>query len=135
MTTWRDIRDLRADPPALAGSSRDRREIFASAQQQAEELARAATDVGYPTRPILLFYALSQAYRAVCAARLDTGWERSGHGLKFRLGNAGVAESQVHPSPGRSDLYSGAMKAAQQEPLADGITMRTSSKPSSRSGT
>ncbi len=43
---------------------------------------RAAHDVGPAARPLPLFYALSQAGRAVAAARVDgSAWRVAGHGL------------------------------------------------------
>lgn len=43
--------------------------VFVSALEQAEELMRAATDVGPTASPLPLFYAVSQAGRAITAAR------------------------------------------------------------------
>lgn len=43
---------------------------------------RAAENVGTAASPLLLFYAVSQAGRAITAARLDDPWRLSGHGLK-----------------------------------------------------
>jgi hypothetical protein len=42
----------------------------------------AAADVGPAASPLPLFYAVSQAGRAIAAARLDDLWRLSGHGLK-----------------------------------------------------
>src|SRR5438067_921789 len=81
---WRSIRSLRSSPPGLAADKgRRRREVFQSALQQAEELWEAARVVGYASRPLPLFYSLSQATRAICAAWLerDGAWIPQGHGL------------------------------------------------------
>jgi hypothetical protein len=50
---------------------------------QAEELAVAASAVTYAVRPLLLFYSLSQAGRAIAAAHLREKAELRGHGLSF----------------------------------------------------
>lgn len=58
--------------------------MFGSALEQCEQLVRAARAVGYASRPILLFYAWSQAGRAVAAVSVATGNEQyrlTGHGL------------------------------------------------------
>jgi hypothetical protein len=58
--------------------------VFGSALEQCEQLVRAAGAVGYASRPILLFYAWSQAGRAVAAVSVATGNEQyrlTGHGL------------------------------------------------------
>jgi hypothetical protein len=79
---WRDIRGLRADPPGRAGEEDDRRDVFVAALQQAEELHGAASVSGFASRPLPLFYSLSQGGRAIAAAQgLDTGWAFHGHGL------------------------------------------------------
>jgi hypothetical protein len=117
VTTWREIRDLRAVPPGYAGSDDQRRQVFGAALQQAEELASASGDVGYATRPILLFYALCQGFRAACASRLEHDWERSGHGLKFVADARSLLDSTVAPMPGRTDLYAGAMALAEETAL------------------
>ena len=56
--------------------------MFVSALEQAEELMHAAADIGPAASPLLLFYAVSQAGRAIAAVRLDDPWRLSGHGLK-----------------------------------------------------
>jgi YaaC-like Protein len=83
---WRDLRALRAQPPGQA-SSGQRHKVFASALQQAEELFTAAAAIGPSSQPILLFYGLSQAGRAIAAASKSasgTNWRLTGHGIKVR---------------------------------------------------
>jgi len=56
--------------------------VFAASLEQAEQLMRAAEVIGPAARPLPLFYALSQAGRAIAAARLpDSAWRLAGHGL------------------------------------------------------
>lgn len=97
---WRDIRALRADPPRLAGKSKARRRVFGAALQQAEELHVAAAHAGYASRPLPLFYALSQGARAVAAARTrGDDWEPSGHGLKPKFDREEVLHTRISPEP------------------------------------
>ncbi|MEV6488326.1 hypothetical protein AB0M20_06790 [Actinoplanes sp. NPDC051633] len=81
---WRTIGTLRSAPPGLAREGL-RRQIFGAALQQAEELARAAEAVGYASKPLPLFYMLSQAGRAIVAAHHPNKAEIRGHGLSFHL--------------------------------------------------
>lgn len=79
---WWDIRALRANPPA-AGGAPTRKRTFSTALEQCEQLFIAAAAVGYAARPLPLFYALSQASRAVMAAlELGDNWQLSGHGIR-----------------------------------------------------
>lgn len=80
--SWQRLRWLRANPPGHAGASKDRRETFTAALEQAEQLVRSAAGQGPESRPINLFYGLSQGARAVAAA-LDPS-------DKFRLGSHGI---------------------------------------------
>jgi hypothetical protein len=79
MSAWQDIRTMRAQAPPLVKG--ERRIVFSSALEQAEQLMRAAADTGPAARPLPLFYALSQAGRAIAAARLRASWRLAGHGL------------------------------------------------------
>jgi hypothetical protein len=74
--------------------------VFVSALEQAEELMQAASDVGPAASPLPLFYAVSQAGRAIAAARLDDPWRLSGHGLKAPApvdASAGLLHRVVKP--------------------------------------
>lgn len=62
------IRASRSEPPGLAASDRTRRRTYGAALQQFDELLEAATTAGHASRPLPLFYALSQAGRAIAAA-------------------------------------------------------------------
>src|SRR6266516_5009172 len=81
---WQAIRALRAAPTGAAAVDAGRRRTFVASLRQAEELAAAARVVGYAARPLPLFYALSQAGRAIAAAHLSGAWELRGHGLTVR---------------------------------------------------
>ena len=74
------IRASRSDPPGRAASDRTRRQTYGAALQQFDELLAAATTAGHASRPLPLFYALSQAGRAIVAAYGQSG-TIGAHGL------------------------------------------------------
>jgi YaaC-like Protein len=93
---WRRVRRRRAEPPALAGQAEDRKQVFQSALSQAEELWDAAAVAGPASRPLPLFYCISQAGRAVCAAwTREERWRPRAHGLRRRESNAQMPEARV----------------------------------------
>jgi hypothetical protein len=76
----RELRWTRSDPPGLASDDAERRSIYVAALQQFEELLGAARQAGPATKALPLFYALSQAGRAIVAAHGE--FPRTfGHGL------------------------------------------------------
>lgn len=83
-TAWRAIRLTRST--FLDRRAESRRAMYSSALEQAEQQFRAAASVGPESRPLNLFYGLSQAGRAITAARTPDGQGVSprvtGHGLK-----------------------------------------------------
>jgi hypothetical protein len=84
MTGYRDVdfrlRATRAAPPGLA-SRPTRRGTFGASLAQFDELMAAAAATTPASRPIPLFYALSQAGRAVAAAHAPQRWRLRMHGL------------------------------------------------------
>jgi hypothetical protein len=117
MSAWQSIRILRAKPPGLVVE--ERLGVFVSALEQSEQLFRAAESVGPAARPLPLFYALSQAGRAIAAARLTERWRLSGHGLSalpssesniLRRPIAAKAKAEV-----RRDSFAGVAAAAGSE--------------------
>lgn len=84
---WAEIRALRADPPGRATNG-PRKKVFGAALQQAEELFRSAETLGPSTRPINIFYGLSQATRALAAAGIvdNQAWQLRGHGITHERG-------------------------------------------------
>lgn len=79
--------------------------MFTSALEQAEQLFGAAASVGVATKPLLVFYGLSQAGRAVAAVHAVDAWRLSGHGIKAgRQAGTGqqLAELTVDPEAGGS---------------------------------
>ena len=90
----RELRATRATPPGHACIDADRRAIYDAALQQFEELLAAARAVGPASRPLPLFYALSQAGRAIVAACGDVP-SIGAHGLseyRYRAGERTPAE-------------------------------------------
>jgi hypothetical protein len=92
--SWRRLRLFRSEFLSVGGVG-DLHSLFTSALHQAEQQFRAARTVGYESRPLNLFYGLSQAGRAVAAAASlcgSTPAELNGHGIKctnlgdFRMG-------------------------------------------------
>lgn len=92
--SWRRLRLFRSDFLGVSGAG-DLHSLFTSALHQAEQQFRAARTVGYESRPLNLFYGLSQAGRGVAAIaslRGATAVELTGHGIKctnlrdFRMG-------------------------------------------------
>lgn len=96
MDMWTYIRLSRANPPGLATKNEARRLTYSAALQQAEELLTAARSSGWASRPLPLFYALSQSARAVAAAVAEDRWELRGHGLKMKF-ESHPMESLVSP--------------------------------------
>jgi hypothetical protein len=84
---WRQLRALRHQPPGRA-SEEGRARVFGAALEQAQQLFAAAASVDFASRPILLFYGLSQGGRAIaaCSTAIEDGWQLMGHGIGVRLG-------------------------------------------------
>ncbi len=101
---WSRLRTTRAAPPGQAGADA-RRRTYAAAMEQFEELMRAAEQVGAPARPLPLFYALSQAGRAVTAAHADQPWQLRGHGLKLKDDGQPLLTRQVAPEGGPATSF------------------------------
>jgi hypothetical protein len=86
-------------------------------------LIEAAAAATARTRPLSLFYALSQAGRAVAAARLQGEWQLKGHGLQTtQLDAAHPSEVRVRLKPSRNALASFAgIGAAIDSELLEGL--------------
>jgi YaaC-like protein len=112
------IRATRADPPGLAIDD-ERRAVYGTALTQFEELMGAARMASAQTRPLTLFYALSQAGRAIAAAHLEDEWRLKGHGLvTANLDAADFGAVSVRPKPGKDlDSFAGVAAADGSEPL------------------
>jgi hypothetical protein len=82
---WSGLRATRATPPPAAAAQPARRSTYVFALEQAEQMFRAAQTVDAAVRPLLVFYDLSQAGRAIAAAASSVSgddWRLIGHGIK-----------------------------------------------------
>lgn len=96
------IRAFRATPPGRAGQEDERRQVFAAALGQFDELLTAAGSVGPASRPLPLYYALNQAARAIAAAlqQPDREWRPQSHGLKIGQPHpAALGHTPIIPRP------------------------------------
>jgi hypothetical protein len=75
------VRATRAAPPGAAAGHADRRATYGAALAQFDELMHAARVSSPASRPLPLFYALSQAGRAIAAAHGKDRWRLRMHGL------------------------------------------------------
>lgn len=98
---WRAIRELRATPPGHATTSA-RKKTFTMALEQAEQLFKAARNVEPAARPLLIFYGLSQAGRAIaaCTPVRNDQFKLSGHGITTNnLDQADLGQVRVVDTP------------------------------------
>ena len=80
--------------------------MFQSSPEQCEQFLAAASDPGYATGPVQLFYALSRAGRAIVAASPRAGNQArrvSGHGLT--AGTSAAAAADVTVTAARAGLF------------------------------
>lgn len=83
-SAWEWLRASRWNPPGRADSGA-RRKTYAAALEQAGQMFKAAAAVGPATRPLQVFYGLSQAGRAIAAAAVSLkgeDWRLDAHGIK-----------------------------------------------------
>ena len=105
------IRATRAQPPGRATKG-TRRDLYGAALQQFDELIEASGNAGHASRPLPLFYALSQAGRAIVAA-YGSSSRVSGHGLAEDRGSQGadVLKRAVVRKRSRDDALTGLCEA------------------------
>ena len=121
-SAWYRLRASRAQPPGLAADDKARASTYRAALQQAEELMRAAGAVGPASRPLPLYYAISQAGRAVVAARgTDGQLDAPEHGLKFPTPAGAVLESLVAPT--KKGQFPAIAAATESPALATGVQL------------
>jgi hypothetical protein len=118
--SWHEIQALRAKPTGEAARDSDRKKTFRSALRQAEEFAEAAEVVTYATKPIQLLYALSQAGRALAAARSPHPWTLRGHGLECRSEGAKILRATVEPNSSTQAAAFQVVTAAAGSPVLAG---------------
>jgi hypothetical protein len=118
---WNLIRETRSTRPGRAQDDDERAAVYGAALQQFEELMRAAETTGYASRPLPLFYAISQAGRAIAAAWASDVWSPSAHGVRFSLGGSplcGTVEPNPVKKPGRIDSFASLVAARDQGTLS-----------------
>ncbi|MFH8692501.1 YaaC family protein [Streptomyces anulatus] len=79
------LRASRSNPPGKAADRGARRKTYAAALEQTGQMFRAAAVVGPATRPLQIFYGLSQAGRAIASAAVSLNgqdWRLESHGIK-----------------------------------------------------
>ncbi|WP_147454142.1 YaaC family protein [Tessaracoccus antarcticus] len=114
--SWRAIRTLRAEPHEsldhVLGTESARRREFHMALEQAQQQFAAAERIGYESRPLNLFYGLSQAGRAIAAGSHALGgntgrqWQAMGHGLKYDVAiPRGVWGTPIRQDGGSRSLF------------------------------
>lgn len=117
------IRSTRAAPPGRAGAVGARRRTYAAAVEQFEELMRAAEQVGAAARPLPLFYALSQAGRAVAAAHADEPWQLQGHGLQLKDTGKQLLNRRVTPDSKPTAAFRRVAQATGSDVLEQPVTV------------
>ncbi len=83
---------------------------------------RAAEQVGAAARPLPLFYALSQAGRAVAAAHAEDPWELRGHGLQLKDEGQSLLERRVTQEGGPATSFRRVAEATGSDVLAHPVT-------------
>ena len=96
---WFELRERRARllDRSLLKASASRRQTFAAAMAQFEEQMTAARIVSPATRPLNLYYGLTQAGMAVAAAYAPDPWSFASHGLKLLDTAPDLPEIEVRP--------------------------------------
>src|ERR1700722_11023519 len=123
------IRATRAAPPGHARGDDERRRVYGAALAQFDELIAASTAVGPASRPLPLFYALSQAGRAIAAAHAVDAWRLRGHGLSSQELGVALLDIEVKRTPGAGkdgrsvDSVTGVASAIGSEVFAEMATI------------
>jgi len=99
LSAWYVLRATRVHPPGRAGADAARASTYRAALHQAEELTAAAGAVGPASRPLPLYYAISQAGRAIVAACGEVAEAPPLHGLKAPVVAERIFETVVKPDP------------------------------------
>lgn len=100
------IQALRAEPPGLARDGGRRRRVFGAALEQWDALIVASGNVPPSASPILVFYALAQAGRALCAAAVSgQPWAPASHGLAVGDPTPDLGATLVSPDDRRDSAF------------------------------
>ncbi|MGP4086713.1 YaaC family protein [Streptomyces sp. KR55] len=117
---WRELRGLRTGVAGPARATAERRAVFVAALEQAQQFTEAAESAGPATRPVQIFYALSQFGRAIAAASGLLGqdaWRLKGHGIGTRNLDASQGLALVEVIPTAKGSFPTVARAIGAEPL------------------
>lgn len=98
--------------------------MYTAALEQAEQLALAADSVGYVSKPLLQFYSLSQAGRAIASSSSLSDWRLSGHGLSASLSTDDILDTKVRPVGGPATSFAGVARAVGSPGLSGPASIR-----------
>lgn len=123
----RNLRATRADPPERASSDPYRKALYGAGLEQFEQLLLAAAQVDAAARPLPLFYALSQAGRAIVAARGDDP-DIDAHGLvedRTQPPQTALLHRRVKRTPSRhkKDAFGSVARATGSPDVASSIEL------------
>ena len=124
-TWWQKLRALRYGPPGLAEGDAERSALFCAALEQSEQFFRAAGTTDAVTRPLLLFYGLSQSGRALRAVADPELWNQktAAHGITVRnLASANGLSMTVVADKGNG-LFGAVARTLGRATLGDGQTV------------
>ncbi|WP_406409338.1 YaaC family protein [Streptomyces sp. NBC_01643] len=99
---WERLRASRSNPPGKAADPGARRKTYAAALEQTGQMFRAAAVVDSATRPLQVFYGLSQAGRAIAAAALSLKgqhWRLESHGIKTTGFHLPFSDIEIRTDP------------------------------------
>lgn len=83
----------------------NRLRVYGAALEQFEEFLLATEAVGPSVSPVPLYYALTQAGRAIAAAYAsESRWNASGHGATLRWESEQMNTARLNPHPGESQF-------------------------------
>lgn len=120
------IRATRARPPARAAEG-ERRGTYGAALAQFDELMTAASANSAAARPLPLFYALSQAGRAIAAAHAADPWRLRMHGLNTPDLDSPVLSVVVRRSPTgndkSTDSFTGVARATKSPTFEESVDL------------
>ncbi|MEW1724726.1 YaaC family protein [Streptomyces sp. NPDC093109] len=98
---WERLRASRSNPPARANTGA-RRKTYSAALEQTGQMFRAAAVVDPATRPLQVFYGLSQAGRAIAAAAWSikgVDWRLISHGIKATGFDRPLPDIEIRTDP------------------------------------
>lgn len=121
---WQEIRGLRAVGTNRAVTDPDRKAVYSAALRQAEDLAKAAAAIDYAAKPLPMFYALSQAGRAITAAHHPGNWKITNHGIGVTVDQTvPLLKATVEPHTSLTGAFNAVTTATNSLPLAGATSL------------